>query len=129
MVASVSANGELVALQPGKVEVVARAGRLTSAPLAFNVKAARRIIEPVPETVKVVEPPPIKHQAATSQTTIAEYLARAESFREQGNYAAALAELEKARAIDGANEEIRRQIQQTKRACNAEKILGSKPDC
>jgi hypothetical protein len=76
-----------------------------------------------------VEPPPIKHQAATSQTTIAEYLARAESFREQGNYAAALAELEKARAIDGANEEIRRQIQQTKRACNAEKILGSKPDC
>jgi hypothetical protein len=129
MVASVSANGELVALQPGKVEVVARAGRLTSAPLAFNVKAARRIIEPVPETVKVVEPPPIKHQAATSQTTIAGYLERAESFREQGNYAAALAELEKARAIDGANEEIRRQIQQTKRACNAEKILGSKPDC
>lgn len=35
----------------------------------------------------------------------------------------------KAQTLDAANDEIRRQIEQTKRACNAEKLLGSQPNC
>jgi hypothetical protein len=130
-VASVNANGELVGLQSGKVEVVARAGQLTSGPLAFSIKEARRIVEPPAKVVKTVEPPPVTRPAATEQTKarIAAYIHRAESLRQQGNYAAALAELEKAQTLDAANDEIRRQIEQTKRACNAEKLLGSQPNC
>jgi predicted S18 family serine protease len=67
----------------------------------------------------------------TEQTKarIAAYINRAESLREQGNYAAALAELERAKAIDNFSEEIRKEIEQTRRACNAERALGSKVDC
>jgi hypothetical protein len=95
-VASVNANGELVGLQSGKVEVVARAGQLTSGPLAFSIKEARRIVEPPAKVVKTVEPPPVTRPAATEQTKarIAAYIHRAESLRQQGNYAAALAELD-----------------------------------
>jgi hypothetical protein len=42
----------------------------------------------------------------------------------QGNYAAALAELEKARAISPASQEVLDEIEATRRACNAEKRLG-----
>jgi hypothetical protein len=130
-VAWVNSDGELIALRPGKVEVVARADQLTSAPLAFSIKQMRRTLEPPAKAVKAVEPPPVKLPEATEQAKarIAAYINRAESFREQGNYAAALAELEKAQAIDAANEEILKQIEQTKRACNAEKLLGGKPNC
>ena len=31
--------------------------------------------------------------------------------------------------IDPASEKIRQEIDQTKRACNAEKLLGSQPNC
>ena len=126
-IASVNANGELIALRPGNVEVAARADRLTSAPLAFNIKETQRVVEPPAKKVE----PPLKRSAVTEQgrTKIAAYIHRAESLREQGNYAAALAELEKARAVDAASEEIRKQIEQTKRACNAEKLLGVQADC
>jgi hypothetical protein len=125
-IASVDAGGELIALRPGKVEVVARAERLTSAPVVLSVKELRA----VPKAQKASEPPPVKDIVAEqAKAKIAAYIHRAESYREQGRYAAALAELEKARAIDSGNDEIRIQIEQTKRACNAEKLLGSKPDC
>jgi hypothetical protein len=129
-IASVNANGELVALRPGKIEVVARADQLKSAPLAFSIKEARKVIEP-PKIAKAAEGPAVKLPAVAEQTKarIAAYIHRAESLREEGNYAAALAELEKAKAIDATNEEIRKEIEQTKRACNAEKVLGNKPNC
>jgi hypothetical protein len=48
----------------------------------------------------------------------------------QGNYAAALADLETARRIDPSSAEIAGEIDQTKRACNAERKLGRKDlDC
>lgn len=129
-IASVNANGELVALRPGKIEVVARADQLKSAPLAFSIKEARKVIEP-PKIVKAADGPAVNLPAVAEQTKarIAAYIHRAESLREEGNYAAALAELEKAKAIDATNEEIRKEIEQTKRACNAEKVLGNRPNC
>jgi hypothetical protein len=37
--------------------------------------------------------------------------------------------LDKAKAIDASNEDVRTEIEQTRRACNAEKVLGNKPSC
>jgi Tfp pilus assembly protein PilF len=80
---------------------------------------------------KPSEPRPVKAPVATEQTRarIAAAISRAGSFRGQGNYAAALAELEKAKTIDNSNEEIRKEIEQTRRACKAEVVLGNKINC
>jgi cytochrome c-type biogenesis protein CcmH/NrfG len=73
----------------------------------------------------------MKTERARDQTsaTIIAYVGRAQSLREQGNYAAALAELEKARVLDPPNESVRKAIEQTKRACNAERVLGNPVTC
>jgi hypothetical protein len=130
-VASVSVDGELLALRPGKVEVVARSGGVRSEPFAVTVKVQRKPVEPPPKVVKAIEMPAVKLPAVAeeSKARIAAFIRRAGTLREEGNYAAALAELEKARNIDATNEEIRKEIEQTKRACNAEKVLGNKPNC
>jgi hypothetical protein len=54
---------------------------------------------------------------------VGSYVNRAKGYRVQGNYAAALAELDKARAINPSQEVID-EIEATRRACNAEKRLG-----
>ncbi len=120
-IASISPRGELEAFRAGTVQVVARTGGINSAPLNVVVK------EPTLQ-------PPIQNADAPSNISpskpagenmkIASYLNRAKDYRVQGNYGAALAELEKARATDPSNQEIRKEIEQTKRACNAEKRLG-----
>ena len=65
--------------------------------------------------------PPARERPAVN---VVPYLSRAKDYRVQGNYTAALAELEKARSMDDANTEVHREIDQTRRACNAEKRLG-----
>ena len=57
------------------------------------------------------------------------FLGRAGSLREQGNYSGALAELEKARSLDPSDDTVRKEIEQTKRACNAERVLGNPVNC
>jgi TIR domain/Bacterial Ig-like domain (group 2) len=130
-VASVNADGELVALRPGKIEIVARAGDLRSTPLTLLVKESQKTTQPQTKPGKTYGPNSVNPPAVTEQTKarIAAYINRAESLREQGNYAAALAELEKAKALDGLDAVIRKEIEQTRRACNAERVLGNKPDC
>jgi len=64
------------------------------------------------------------------QAKVAPYISRAKNFRARGDYRAAIAELATAQAIDPASQEIGAEIQQTKRACIAEKKLGSRGlDC
>ena len=138
-VASVNARGELVALRPGKIQVVARSDDLSSAPLTFFIRESERNAEAPPKPAKVGEstPKPAKAGESTlkpvpteqAQARIVAHIGRAQTYREQGNYAGALAELEKARAIDAANQEIQREIDQTRRACNAEKALGNQANC
>jgi hypothetical protein len=129
-VASVNARGELVALRPGKVQVVARSDDLSSAPLALVIKEARRNVEVPPKPAKAGESTPGKPALTEQdQARVVAHIGRAQTYREQGNYAGALAELEKARAIDAANQEIQREIDQTRRACNAEKVLGNQANC
>jgi TIR domain/Bacterial Ig-like domain (group 2) len=130
-IASISEKGQLETLRPGKVQVVARSGHLRSKPLTIVVRAGAkeppqakspRALEPRPVT-----PPPLLSEQSRAQ--ISAFTTRAKIFREQGNYGAALAELDKAKAIDASNEDVRIEIEQTRRACNAEKVLGNKASC
>ena len=130
-IASVSARGQLEALRPGKVKVVARSGELRSTPLTVVVKEPQAKAQPQTMPTKTSEPQPITPPLLSEQSKarISAYVTRAKTFREQGNYAAALTELEKAKAMDALNEDVRTEIEQTRRACNAEKVLSNKPNC
>jgi serine/threonine protein kinase len=76
---------------------------------------------PRQERAEIKEPPVQKAKAP--QVSIREYMAAAKKYRDRGDYAAALAELEKAKRVDQNNPEIQAEIVQTTRACNAERIL------
>jgi TIR domain-containing protein/Big-like domain-containing protein len=131
MIASISDKGQLETLRPGRVQVLARSGHLRSKPLTIVVreteaKAQAQPKSPSPLELRPVTPPFLSEQ---SKAQISAFTTRAKILREQGNYAAALAELDKAKAIDASNEDVRTEIEQTRRACNAEKVLGNKPTC
>jgi hypothetical protein len=130
-IASINAQGELEALRPGRVEVVARSDGHVSSPLTLVVREKQNKVQTPAKSLPASEPRPASPPPVLepSKGKISAYINRAKSFREQGNYAAALAELEKAKNIDASSEEVRREIEQTKRAGSAEKLLGSKPEC
>ena len=93
-IASVNRDGELEARRPGKVEIIARAGELRSTPLTVVVKEAQTIAPPAVQPAKPPEaPPPPRAPAMTEQAKarIVAHINRAASYREEGNYAAALA--------------------------------------
>jgi hypothetical protein len=142
-VASVNSKGELQALRAGRVEITAQLAGVTSAPLRLIVKeppgkaaaepqerkkleytARKTAVESV--VAKTPEARPVVPQFTAEQlrAKIASYIERAKDFRVQGNYGAALAELATARATDPASAEVSAEIEQTKRACLAEKKLG-----
>ncbi len=140
-VAAVNSRGELQALRAGRVEVVARSGGVTSGPLVVSVKQPAVVpapqkppeatpVAPMPRKPVEVKPPVPQITAEQLQAKIASAIDRAKDFRVQGDYASALAELATARAMDPASPEVRAEIDQTRRACLAEKKLGRKGlDC
>jgi len=92
------------------------------------------VSEPSRTPVTALKPPPSPPSysppnRATPREDVGGYLSRARGYRVQGNYTAALAELERARAIDPANSEVRQEIAQTRKACEAEKSLGYNVNC
>jgi hypothetical protein len=119
--ASINRAGELEGLRAGRVEVVARAGEVKSPPILVYIKEAAK---PLPQPKPLA--PVLSEQA---KARIAAYIKRAEFYRGEGNYTAALAELEKAKTIDAQNEEVGKAVEQTRRACNAERVLGNKVTC
>ncbi len=142
-VASVNAGGELETWRVGKTEVVARLGELTSAPIRLVVRESRAKGAAEPQERKGLDYLPNKTPgyAAIEKTPdarpiapevnperlrakVASYISRAKDYRVRGDYRTALAELETARASDPGNAEVRAEIEQTKRACLAEKRLG-----
>jgi hypothetical protein len=131
-IAAVSFKGEIEGLRPGQADVVVRSGGLTSSPMRLVVKPAPRRVPLEAPPQKGAEASPVTLTPATDQLKLktAPYITRARDYRVQGNYAAALADLEKARRIDPSSAEIAGEIDQTKRACNAERKLGRKDlDC
>jgi len=130
-IASISEKGQLETLRPGRVQVLARSGHLRSKPLTIVVRETEMKEQPQAKSPRPLEPRPVTPPLLSEQSRaqISAFTTRAKIFREQGNYAAALAELDKAKAIDATNEDVRTEIEQTKRACNAEKVLGNKLTC
>lgn len=132
-VAAINSRGELEALRAGRVEIRARAEGVASAPVVIRIVEAAKPIEPaqpkVPEmTLRPTETPQYP-SGESLRARVAPYLSRAKSYRAQGNYAGALAELERARALDPSSVEVREEIAQTRKACNAEKSLGYNVNC
>ena len=127
-IAAVNFKGEVEALRPGRVDVVVRLGGLTSSPMRLVVKPAAQRVPLEASAQKGAAASAVTLTPATDQLElkIAPYITRARDYRVQGNYAAALADLEKARRIDPSSAEIASEIDQTKRACNAERKLGRK---
>jgi hypothetical protein len=112
--------------------VVVRSEGVTSSPVRLVVKPAPRRVPLEAPAQKGAEASPVTLTPSTDQLKlkIAPYITRARDYRVQGNYAAALADLETARRIDPASAEIASEIDQTRRACNAERKLGRKDlDC
>jgi hypothetical protein len=143
-IASVNTRGELEALRAGQVEVRAQTAEVSSAPVLIRVAEAPKKLAVQTPQLKIPEaafrpPEPVAkypNPALPSQPApevlaqrVAPYLTRAKNYRVQGNYAAALAELDKARAIDPSRADIRQEIEQTQKACNAEKSLGYNVNC
>ena len=130
-IASISEKGQLETLRPGRVQILARSGHLRSKPLTIVVRETEVKEQPQAKSSRPLEPRPVTPPLLSEQSRaqISAFTTRAKIFREQGNYAAALAELDKAKAIDATNEDVRTEIEQTKRACNAEKVLGNKLTC
>jgi serine/threonine protein kinase len=132
-IASVNSKGQVFALKDGKTQVIARADEIASAPLNLVVKSpivARQKPEPakaIPAdkpSVEAKEPEVPKRVQPAKAPDLNEYINVARSYRERGQYARALAELKKADALDATNKEIETEIAITKRACNAEMVLG-----
>jgi len=148
-VAKVDAEGRVKALLSGTTKITATYKGVSSAAWTLVVKPApavkvplRKIaVEPQPQksleyvprktstepaATKTLEARPSEPQVSPERlrAKIASHISRAKDFRVQGDYGAALAELASARAIDPANQEIRAEIEQTRRACLAEKRLG-----
>lgn len=108
-IAAVNSRGEVEALREGKTDITAKSGEVVSSPLSLIIRGA--VKKPEPE-------PPAK------DSKIQYYISAAKAFRDQGNYAGAISELEKARAIDPASKAVRDEAEITQKACNAEKRLG-----
>jgi len=149
-VGKVDAEGRVKALLSGTTKITATYEGVSSPAWTLVVKPAptvkvplRKIaVEPQPQktlenvprktsteavTTKTLEPRPSSEPQFSPEqlrARIAPYISRAKDFRVQGNYGAALAELATALAIDPANQEIRAEIEQTRRACLAERRLG-----
>jgi TIR domain-containing protein len=130
-VASIRGASELEGLRPGKTEVVARFGELRSPPVIVLVKEPEKPAQQPAKSMQTPEPASVKVQTPTAEVKakVTTYLGRASSLREQGNYAGALTELEKARILEPFDEGVRKEIEQTKRACNAERVLGNPISC
>jgi hypothetical protein len=130
-IAAITSDGQLSGLRPGRVDVSVRTGAVVSAPIPIVVKERPKkaqietlAVKPNTES-KAVGPAPVE----PARPRLPPYIARAKSLREQGQYAAALAELQKAAAIDPSNSEVAKEIEQTRKACAAEINLGQRVDC
>lgn len=132
-VAAVDRRGEVEALRAGRVEIRARAEGVASAPVVIRVVEAQGPASPTPAKIPEVnlrpKAPPQLPDLESLRARIAVYLNRARSYRAQGNYTGALGELEHARALDPSSAEVRHEIEQTRKACNAERSLGYNVNC
>ena len=130
-VAGVNDRGEVVGQREGRVQVTARLGDVASEPLRLTVKAASpsqspktKEYQPTQSIARKVEPNSARDEQKTKSAQTKEQIKMARLYRERGEYAQALAVLDKAGKMDPRNAEVQEEIAVTKRACNAERMLG-----
>ena len=131
-IAAVNSRGEVVGQREGTARVIARSGEIASEPLSLVVKPVLKRppsetvknLQPGKAVVKGQEPEAVKDLQRVKIADLNERIRVAKSYRERGEYSQALTELEKAGKIDPSNKEVQGEIAITKRACNAERVLG-----
>jgi serine/threonine protein kinase len=130
-VAGVNDRGEVVGQREGKVQVIARLGDVASEPVRLTVKSLSpgeppRTGEkqPTKSIARKAGPNTARDEQGAKNAQTKEQIRTARLYRERGEYAQALAVLDKAGKIDPRNPEVQEEIAVTKRACNAERTLG-----
>lgn len=130
-VAGVNDRGEVVGQREGKVQVIARLGEVASEPLRLTVKSLSpgeppRTGEkqPTKSIARKAGPNTARDEQGAKNAQTKDQIRTARLYRERGEYAQALAVLDKAGKIDPRNPEVQEEIAVTKRACNAERTLG-----
>jgi uncharacterized caspase-like protein len=106
-VASVDGNGKIQGRRAGRTQITARFAGVSSQNFALAVSAAN-------------EPTLVKAATVNMQ----EQLQGVRLSRDQGNYRAAFAILEKLQAAEPSNKDIQAELERTRKACLAEKQLG-----
>ena len=110
-VVAVTSDGQVRAHKDGFADITVRSDGLSSAPLTLVVNAPSQTVEE--------RTPPISAR-------VREFIKVASSFRDQGDYTNALAELKKAKALDSNNRAVQSEIQHTQNACLAERRQGQR---
>ncbi len=104
-----SADGQAEARKDGFADITVRYQGTTSTPLTLVVRGENR---------------PTAADAAQIAAKVQQHLKAAGSYRDQGEYLTALAELAKAKSLDPANEAIQAELERTKKACLTERRIG-----
>lgn len=112
-VATVNAQGRVTGRKAGKALIVAKFNDIPSDPYALTVVA-----------VETPRPPPFVPPPAPVVPDVRSYISSARAHRNNGQYAAALGDLYKGLTLDPKNQELRKEIDDTKQACDAEVKLG-----
>ena len=108
-VAAVSGDGQVEARKDGSADITVSYEGTASPPLTLVVRGASPFIEA---------------DAAGVITKVQEHIKVAGSYRDQGEYSTALAELAKAKFLDPANKTLQEELESTKKACLAEQRIG-----
>jgi hypothetical protein len=115
-IATIDSTGTLLGRKEGRVDIIARIGKIASAPLTLLIQS--------PPVAKGAETRPVKTVPTTNVANVNEQLRIGRTYLDQGQYTEALIELDKASKIDPGNRDVRSAIANAKRACSAEKQLG-----
>ena len=107
-VITISSKGQAEGRREGNADVTARYGEITSSPLTLFVRGA----------TKGPGQPPV------DRGRVADHIKIAKFYRERGEYSDAFSELQKASGIDPNNRDVRAEVENTRKACLAEKKLG-----
>ena len=117
-VVAVSQDGQVEARKDGFTDITVRYEGIASPPLTLMVKGETRPTEMIREETR-----PAKADVAQVATKIQEYIKAAGSYRDQGDYWPALAELAKAKSLDPANKAVQSELESTTKACLAEQRI------
>jgi len=116
-VVRIGSGGELEGRKNGFADITARLEGVPSAALTVVVSGSPPSVE---------EPKPsVEESQSQIATRVQELIRVAGSFRDQGEYSKALAELNKAKTLAPNNRAVQSEVQHTKNACLAEKRQGT----